>query len=117
VARRCSDIDGKRYIGDWNLMFVHDRLNDTCECGCVRCAIRVGYTTGFIPDTLEAALSLGFRPCPYCLGEWSHPWSSGSPGDSSWSPSPLLPRGPDLSPGGAVSMEAEAEAEAEDRAA
>jgi hypothetical protein len=72
MARRPgSPTHGKRYVGNWNKMEVHDLDNE--ELAGNRCQIdeivAAGHTVTFEPDTLEQAHLEGYDNCHYCIGD------------------------------------------------
>lgn len=58
----------QRYLGDAKTKTVHDLLRERPECGALE-IIAAGNGERFIPDKLEMALYIGYRPCPHCLPE------------------------------------------------
>lgn len=61
----------QRYLGDAESKTVHDLLREQPECGALEIIAR-GKGERFIPDKLEMALFIGYKPCPYCLPEYAH---------------------------------------------
>lgn len=60
----------QRYLGDAATKVFHDLLHETDACGALD-VITKGKGERFIPDRLEAALSVGYKPCPHCLPEYA----------------------------------------------
>ena len=113
---KLAELGRRRFIGDVEEMIVHDRWNPDCE-GCFpELLVDRGVARGFEPDTLDRALWEGYEYCPDCFTrdeprppEWAD-LSSSRPDDvpPAWQPSRLIPRGPILSGGEALSMESKA---------
>jgi len=59
----------QRYLGDAATKTVHDLLREKQECQALE-IIAKGKGERFTPDRLEYALSVGYKPCPYCLPEF-----------------------------------------------
>lgn len=60
----------QRYLGDADTKTVHDLLREQPECGALDVIAR-GKGERFIPDKLEMALYIGYKPCPHCLPEYA----------------------------------------------
>lgn len=60
----------QRYLGDADTKTVHDLLRERPECGALDIIAR-GKGERFIPDKLEMALYIGYKPCPHCLPEYA----------------------------------------------
>jgi hypothetical protein len=61
---------GRRYLGNWLKMEVHDLDNE--QTGANRCQIdeiiEAGHQVIFEPDTLDQAHREGYDNCHYCIG-------------------------------------------------
>lgn len=59
----------QRYLGDAATKTFHDLLHETEACDALGVITR-GKGERFVPDRLEAALAVGYQPCPHCLPEY-----------------------------------------------
>lgn len=59
----------QRFLGDATTKVFHDLLHETEECKALE-IIAKGKGERFMPDRLEYALSVGYKPCPHCLPEY-----------------------------------------------
>ncbi len=123
---RLTELGTRRFIGDTETMVVHDRWNSNSEGCLLELIIEKESARGFNPDQSDQAFWEDYEYCPHCFNRkdprppaWApmpppddpySPWDDVPP---AWRSSPLIPRGPVLSAGGAVSMEDEASAEGE----
>jgi len=125
--------NSRRYIGDSEKSVVHDRLTGRCGFS-IDGAVRRGTAVLLSRDTLAYAIERGYEPCPVCVPGCSRakllismsefaksiprpPRPPSPSGPPELVPVPVLPRGPLLSAGNAVSLEAKLEREKRAQAA